>query len=469
MESFEPYDDYNPFDGDAADAQKILRDLGIDTSYAGTAEANERGWRTAASERQEDSNKTRDKQDSNVSSHERYSPDPTTSDGRSGVSMRRAPNNAHTTGSGAGSRWDEVKVVEAQQFEQDDFAYDPTLDTEEGQYGDGDTADDGQEVINNLYSELESMQETFKQLTDAMKASEDEKSAMFVKLQQATAKMQHAIRQASMSQPRSSGAISALEKEVVVMPPKQKAVEVASVGTSTDGVASPYEPAPVVHVGPAQWQMDDINNKLAALEATVVTLEGENSALKIDLAASEKKRERQRALIRENDERIASLMAALADAPIVASSHDHHQHREHHVHGAPSAPSTSAGAESRDALARQKLLFAATEEKLWQVIHCRGKQLQHVSRLLASVEGRNVELAKLMDRFSKNLEREVTIKAPAAARSVQGRPPQAAAASSQQQQTRPAAAHAQRSLASQSHPAQAAPRTSSPSKPRFKF
>ncbi|CUG44399.1 Hypothetical protein, putative [Bodo saltans] len=51
------------------------------------------------------------------------------------------------------------------------------------------------------------------------------------------------------------------------------------------------------------------------------------------------------------------------------------------------------------ALAKHQLAFQAEEEKLWLMIHARTRELEHVSRLLASAEGRNVDLSTLLTRI----------------------------------------------------------------------
>jgi hypothetical protein len=402
--------DYNP-DYSGEETQKLLADLGITVpAVSGFDEdallPSDAHRRASPAPRQ---------QQSNFSSHERYSPDPATSDARSGVSSRPLPAAKTTAVS--------TRNVESYiSLEEDDYRFYPTsLSLGTSARLDADV-DPQQDTVNALYSELEAMQDTFRELTGAMKASESEKEAMFLKLQMATAKMQTAIRNASMSQARSSSRRS--EKPSVVSVGTEMTVvgdfEEAPPGSaplilqprstnekdtlrsvsSTEKFSSASSIAPDNgEVGPvagdaergvAQWRHDDALRRISALETALAEAETERATLQVDLVASEKKRERQRALIRENDERIASLMAALAEAPIASTS-------------------SSTGVDL-DGLARQKMIFAATEEKLWQVINFRGKQLQHVSRLLASVEARNVELAKLMDRFSKNLEREVVLR-----------------------------------------------------------
>lgn len=49
---------------------------------------------------------------------------------------------------------------------------------------------------------------------------------------------------------------------------------------------------------------------------------------------------------------------------------------------------------------------AALDEKIWMAVRCRSKQLERVSKLLASAEARNVELSALLEQLCTNLVRQ---------------------------------------------------------------
>lgn len=60
---------------------------------------------------------------------------------------------------------------------------------------------------------------------------------------------------------------------------------------------------------------------------------------------------------------------------------------------------TDASSAAAYTAAQCEMTFQAQEEKLWLMVHARTKELDHVSKLLASAETRNVELSALLGRF----------------------------------------------------------------------
>jgi hypothetical protein len=65
------------------------------------------------------------------------------------------------------------------------------------------------------------------------------------------------------------------------------------------------------------------------------------------------------------------------------------------------------------ALAKHQLVFQAEEEKLWLMVHARTRELEHVSRLLASAEGRNVDLSTLLTRLCEQQNETIAHQQPA--------------------------------------------------------